>query len=285
MCHTHLVNNVYQTRLTLKPLGLSLFILLVSFLNVAWGAPAFVWSQYEAPDINVYFSPDGESTVQLTSSGTNVLAMLDRQGDEIWICWIDKQSPNNDRLHYARLTSEGKILQKGKVPETLGKLYAPSIAIEPSEDRVWLVWAENHGRTEDLLVSYLDIGDVLSSNWVPPMQITAKDVFSANVPSIDRAVSGRAEISWSHTGPDRAQQASATVSTHLFETNRGSGRQIKPLKTRYAGSRQSRIMYITDSGDNALESLAWKRLTRNETALMGAIISDSGVVMRVFDKR
>lgn len=287
MCHTRLINKVRHIRLISKPLGMSLFLLLISFINTARGAPAFVWSQYEPPHINVYFSPDGESKVQLTSGGTNVLAMLDRQNDETWICWIDKKAPNDDRLYYARLTPEGEILRKGKVPDTSGGLYAPSIAIEPSGNRVWMVWAENHGRTEDLLVSYLKIGKTPSSNWEPPIQITANDMFSANVPHIERAESGEAEISWSHTGPDRTQRALATVSTRLFKANRASSRQIKSVATEYENTNgvHSRIKYISDSTNKSKDDLSWKNLTRNKTVLMGAIISDSGIVTRVFDKR
>ncbi len=283
LMHTRSINRARHTRVVIKPLGLSLFLLAVSFFNTAWGATAFVWSQYERPDINVYFSPDGKSTVQLTSGGTNVLAMLDRQGSETWICWIDKKTPHGDRLYYARLTSEGEILQIGRVPETSGGLYAPSIAIEPTGNRVWIVWAENHGRTEDLLISYLNIGDSPSSEWAPPIQMTADDKFSANMPHIDQAESGEARISWSHTGPDRLQRASAVVSTDFFETNRA----IKLPRTEYenANGGFSRIKYITDSTSQSEDDLTWKSLTRNETAMMGAIISDSGVITRVFDKR
>ena len=193
MLHKHLrhlrsINTARYTAQAAKPYGLSLLILLVSFCRTAWAAPAFVWSQLDSSDINVYFSPDGESTVQLTSDGTNVLPVLDRQGSETWVCWIDKQASGN-RLNYARLSAGGEILQKGTVPETPGGLYAPTIRIESSGNRVWIVWDENHGRTEDLFVSYLNISETPSSEWAPPIQITANDNFSSNIQHIDLAES------------------------------------------------------------------------------------------------
>lgn len=287
MCHTHLINKVRHIRLLAKPFGLSLLLLLVVTFTTAWGATAFVWSQQDSPDINVYYSPDGISTVQLTSHGTNVVPVLDRQGDETWICWIDKAAPRGDHLYYARLTPKGEILQKGRIPGTSGGLYAPTIAIESTGNRIWIVWAENHGRTEDLFVSYLNIDESSSGKWTPPIQITANDKFSANMPHVEQAASGEIEISWSHTGPDRLQRARATVSTRLFKAGSESARQIKPVAVEYenGGSGFSRIKYITDSTNNSKDDLTWKSLTRNKTALMGATISDSGIVARVFDRR
>lgn len=287
MYHPHLISKVRHIRLLSKPLGLLLFLLLISFINTARGASAFVWSQYEPPHINVYYSPDGKSKVQLTSSGTNVLAILDRHNNETWVAWVGKNALHDDRLHYARLTPAGIILETGSVAETAGGLYAPSIAIEPPGNRVWMVWAENHGRTEDLLVSYLETNKTTLSNWAPPIQITANDQFSANVPHIERAESGAIEISWSHTGPDRSQRARATVSTRLFEGNSTSSRQLKPVATEYenANAGHARIKYITSRTDQSQDTRSWKRLTQNNTPLMGAMISDSGIVTRVFDKR
>lgn len=285
--YTRSIIGARHIRQIVKSLGLSLILLATAISNATWAATAFVWSQYERPNINVYFSPDGESTVQLTTGGSNVLAMLDRRGDETWICWVDKKAPHGDRLYYARLTSEGEILRKGRVPETSGGLYAPSITIEPSGNRVWIVWVENHGRTDDLLVSYHNIGDSPSSEWAPPIQITADDKFSANMPHIDLTDQGVARISWSHTGPGRMQRASAVVTTGLFETNHALARQIILPKTEYedAASGLFRIKYITDSSSNSADDLTWKSLTRNKSPMMGAIISDSGIVTRVLDKR
>jgi hypothetical protein len=292
MIHKHLMHSrsISRARYTgqvAKPLGLSLLILLVSFFNTAWGAPAFVWSQLDSTNINVYFSPDGDSTVQLTSDGTNVLPVLDRQGDETWICWVNKQAPNGNRLGYARLSAAGEILLKGTVATTLGGLYAPAIGIESSGNRVWIVWAENHGRTEDLFVSYLNISETSSSEWAHPIQITANDEFSANVPHIDFAESGEARISWLHTGPGQAQRASATVSTRLFDTNSGSDRKLISVEIEHENTTGglTRTKFITIDPDQSQDSLNWKKLTRDKTAIMGAIISDSGIVTRVFDKR
>lgn len=286
LIHGRSINRARYTGQAVKSLGLSLLILLVSFFNIAWGAPAYVWSQLDSSDINVYFSPDGESTVQLASDGTNVLPVLDRQGSEIWICWIDKQAPSI-RLNYARLSEGGEILLKGTVPDTLGGLYAPAIGIESSGNRVWIVWAENHGRTEDLFVSYLNISETSSSEWAPPIQITANDNFSANVPHIVLAESGEARIRWLHTGPGQAQRASATVSTRLFDTASGSARQLVSVATEYEDTNGeiTPTKFITIDDDQSEYGLSWKKLTRNKIAIMGAIISDSGIVTRVFDKR
>lgn len=280
--------NIAHLRLPVSGLvGGSFGLLLLSLSNIAWGAPAFVWSQLDAPYINVYFSPDGMSSVQLTSRGKNVLPTLDRRNHEIWISWIDKAAPGGDRLDYARLSDTGTVRQKGSLPNTSGKLYAPSVAIEPSGKRVWIVWVENKGRTEDLFVSYLDIDSATSADWAPAIQITASDKFSANLPRIDRVASGKIDISWMRTGPGQRGRSNAMVSTSLFDRNSASARQIKPVDARFDSSNVGLpgVKYITDNADTTEYGMRWKKLTRNKTALMGAAISDSGVVTRIFDRR
>ena len=269
-----------------KPTASLLFVVGVLLFNTASAAPALVWSQYDSPGINVYFSPDGERKTQLTSTGKNVLPMLDRGNNEIWVCWVDKSAAKDNRLYYARLTAEGETLQSGLVPDTSGGIYAPSIAIESSGNRVWVAWSENRGRTEDLFVSYLNIGTP-SADWAPAIQITANDMFSANMPYINLAESGEAQISWVHTGLDLVQSAKATVSVDLFDSEPASARQIKLVVTEYAtaSAGHSRVKYITWSGNKSADELSWKRLTFNETALMGAILSDDGSVTRVLDRR
>jgi len=203
------------------------------------------------------------------------------------LSWVDKRVSDGDRLNYARLTASGSILEKGLVPVSSGKLYAPSVAIEPSGKRVWIVWVEYNGRTGDLFVSYLNIGNAASSRWAPAIQITAKDKYSANLPRIERAASGEINISWMHTGPNLSRRASATVSTRLFDSNPATAFQFKPVVTEYdkANGKYPGTQYITNSSDTSDYVLSWKKLTRNRTALMGAAISDSGIVTRIFDRR
>jgi len=287
MSHKHIFKIDQLTKLINKSIGFSCCFLLVSFSGTAWSAPAFVWSQLDSPYINVYLSLDNQSKIQLTSHGKNVLPALDRQNDEIWLSWIDKGAPNGDLLNYAHVTATGTILQKGALVDTSGSLYAPSVSIEPSGKRVWLVWAEHNGRTEVLFVSYLNVGDATLADWAPAVQITANDEYSANLPRIDRAASGRIEISWMRTGPGQAGRASATVSISLFDTDPALARQFKPVVVNLDSSNGGypRVKYITGAADTSGYGISWKKLTRNHTALMGAVISDSGIVTRIVDRR
>ena len=288
MYHQHILKSYHPIRLINRLLGLSFYFLLVSFSGAAWSAPAFVWSQLDSPYINVYLSPDAESKIQLTSRGKNVLPVLDRRNDEIWLSWIDKGAPNGDLLNYAHVTTTGTILRKGSLPDTSGSLYAPSVSIEPSGNRVWLIWAEHNGRTEVLFVSYLNVGNATSrSDWAPAIQITANDEFSANLPRIDRTVSGSIEISWMRTGPGQAGRASATVSTSLFNADPTSARKLKQVTVKLdnLNGGYPRVKYISNNSDTSGYGMNWKKLTRNRTALMGAVISDSRIITRIVDRR
>jgi len=292
-----LLNSTYlkKGQLTRFTLGL-LSILLACVVVPVLAAPAMVWSQQDGEDINLYFSPDGVTSIALTSGGQNIMPGIGRNETQSWLSWVDaSDGMGTYKLKYAQVADNGLILMSGDVLTAVASLYAPAIAPDPSGRRVWLVWVENQGKTAELFVSYLDIQRRGGAAWATPLQITPDDEFSANLPSIIEVGFEQIKISWMRSAVRVEQLATAEVNVRDWAASAAGMPALlanPDWKPRLAGIRAQykalkredlRVMRL-DRQSYSAEARSWSQLTRGNKVLMGAFV-DGGVVTRVIGEQ
>jgi len=258
-----------------------------------WAVTAMVWSQADGDAINVYYSPDSQHTVPLTSAGVNISPNLFRAQDSTWVTWVDKTEHNDNKLEVARLSATGAMLGIDHISTTYEDIYAPAISVDPQNKRVWLVWVEYNGDRENLYASYRGVSK-RDAQWKPALQITPDSRYSANLPSI--LVTGRdgIEINWMRTSPESSESATAqlSVSAWLPQTARSSSDlQDQNKSERYRSLRLSRVhgydtfMRKLKAGQAlSADEQQWKNRVRNKNVLMGSVQTGSNVPKRLLDE-
>jgi hypothetical protein len=266
---------------------------LLSMLVIApaWATPAMIWSQSDAPFINVYYSPDGVRIQQITSAGINISPNLFHTENSTWLTWVDKTNREANQLKYARLSANGAVLETGTLPTINRGVLAPAISIDATGQRVWLVWVEHNGRREILYASYRDIGKYGSGAWKPALQITPDDQYSSNLPIIEEAYYDRVKLSWMRTSTsstesagveimahDWAQQASMRSSSNIAAVQQAPRR---PLTLKNAQGYDTFINLVKKGRPMSSSAQDWSNVVRNRNALMGATHSGSGASTRL----
>jgi len=289
---TFLLMNNRRTRLFSGFMGALLAIVMMPLM----AAPAKVWSQQDGEDINVYFSPDGEASIVLTSGGQNVMPGIGRDETQSWLSWVDvSDGMGAYKLKYAQVADNGLVLSSGEVLTAVASLYAPAIAPDPSGRRVWLVWVENQGETEELFVSYMDTWRRGGATWATPLQITPDDKFSANLPSIIEVSFEQIKVSWMRSAVRVDQLATAEVNVRDWAASAASGPELLAnpdwilrlagVRAQYkALKREDLRIKRLDQSSYSVEAQSWMRLTRGNKVLMGASI-DGGVVTRIIGEQ
>ena len=253
-----------------------------------------VWSQKDAAGVNVYYSPDGEGIVQITSTGKNILPNLHSTENSTWLIWVDKSKPEANILKYALLSVHGIPLEVGTLPTTSGDIYTSAIAADPSGQRVWAVWVEYNGHRENLYASFLDINNTRSASWQSPLQITPDSAYSANLPVIDEALLDRIKLRWMRTSPKSSESASVEITAYDWaapqtaqESNgTASIRQAPPSLLTLKKGQTSGAFVKRLEKDQPLspDEQKWKKLVHDKKVLTGAIHSGSGPSERLADE-
>lgn len=263
--------------------------------SIAYAAASMVWSQVDGGGVNVYYSPDGQRVVSITSAGLNVSPNLYRTADSTWITWVDNSNPEVGGLRFARLSNRSAVMETGSLPTQNTSIYSPAISVDPSGSRVWLVWVEYNGQRENLFASYRDIRRKRTGNWKAPLQITPDSQYSANLPTITSSQLDRIEVNWMRTSPDSSESATAQVLASSWQPQaamRSENQAINPRKhenyqSLSVSNRKGFGSYTKQlkSGQalSADEQL-WKNMVRNKDAIMGAIHSGSGASRRVVEE-
>ena len=260
-----------------------------------WAATAMVWSQVDGAAVNVYYSPDGQHVVSITSTGRNVTPNLYRAEDSTWITWIDKSNPDINRLKYARLSGAGAVIEIASLPTQNTRLFSPAISVDSSVSRVWLVWVEYNGERENLFASYQDIGAKRAGRWKAPLQITPDSQYSANLPTITSSQFDRIEINWMRTSPNSSESATAEVlatnwvpqATMRSQNQLAKQSVLEKYQSLSLRNKKGLDAYITQlKAGQALstDEQQWKNLVRNKDVIMGSIHSGSGASRRVVEE-
>lgn len=271
-------------------------ILMVSVLAASVAhAASMVWSQVDEAAINVYYSPDGQRVIPITSTGLNVTPNLYQAGNSTWVTWVDQSGPDVSRLRVTRLSASGAVMETASLPTQNASIFSPSISVDPSASRVWLVWVEYNGQRENLFASYRDIEGEQRGNWKAPLQITPDSEYSANLPTITSSLTDRIEVNWMRTSADSSESATAQVlatnwmsQAATFPKNQANEPGVrKKYQSLHVSNKKGLDTYIKQL--NAGQALSvdeqqWKYLTRNKDVIMGAIQSDSGASRRVVEE-
>jgi hypothetical protein len=263
--------------------------------GIAHAAAPMVWSQVDGGEVNVYFSPDGQRVLSITSSGLNVSPNLYRAADSTWITWVDKSDPEVSRLRFTRLSDRGEVMETASLPTQNAGIYSPAISVDPSGSRVWLVWVEYNGQRENLFASYRDIRSKRAGNWKAPQQITPDSKYSANLPTITSSQLDRIEVNWMRTSPDSSESATAQVlaTNWLPQAAILSGNQIvkqskrekyKSLSVSNKKGFGSYIKQLKSGQVLSTDEQQWKNMVRNKDVIMGAIHSGAGASKRVVEE-
>ncbi len=253
-----------------------------------------VWSQKDPSGINVYYSPDGQRTLRITSAGINITPNIFRGETSTWLTWVDKSNRQKNQIKYARLATEsGKLLEKGRVPTVNGRVYAPAISLDSEERRVWLVWVEYNGQRENLFASFRNLSKSLTTNWQPPMQITPDTEYSASIPIIDNVSYDRIQVSWMRSSLTDSGAASTDILARDWNV---ANQQL--LRASNANNQNTpRALSIKNNVDTeifakrlkhgqalSVDEQAWKNLVHNKNVLTGAVHSGSGASKRLADE-
>jgi hypothetical protein len=276
-----------------------LYLLTILLITPARATPAMVWSQSDAPSINIYYSPDGVRIQQITSAGINVFPNLFHAEMSTWLTWVDKTNRKANQLKYAQISSNDAVQETGTLPTVNEDLYAPSISIDPTGRRAWLVWAEYNGHSETLYASYLDIGMHESGAWKPALQITPDDQYSSDLPTIREALFDRARLSWMRTSPSSSESASVEIMARDWDSPTAARNSINSAAVRQAPHRllttrkvegYDSFMKHSKKGQFPNKGLVlspeeqnWSKLVHNRGALMGAAHSGAGASTRLAD--
>ena len=271
--------------------------LVIILLTPAWAETAMVWSQYEEPDVNIYYSPDGTQTVALTSQGVNIFPDLFKSRTSTWITWIDKSNEKANQLKFAQVTNSGKILEIGTIPTTHPSIYGPTIAIDPSESRAWAVWAENNGRKEVLHASFRDIGKHSSGEWQTPLKITSDDEYSSNLPVFNQALLNQIDISWLRNSPKTSDTSTASasffasdwgpsISTSKFDKISAQANTVnyRNLRVEKSQNYDAVIKRLRKGQPLSSDEQAWKNMVHDKDALSGAVHSGTGHSKRLVEE-
>ena len=252
-----------------------------------------IWSQYDEPEVNVYLSSDGSSVTPLTSSGINVTPNLFKSQSLIWATWVDKTNPDANQLKYARLSGDGIVEEIGSVATAYGHAFSPSIALDPEQRRVWLLWAENNGRREVLYASFRDLGGQDRGTWQTALQITPDDDYSSNLPMIDSAAYDRIEISWLRTSQSSSESASTEIQSSDWllakamqrgsNSDNSAGVQSlnRPVVARNLQGYGKHIKRLDKFYPHTAEEQAWSTMVKNKRVLTGATHSGAGPSARL----
>jgi len=256
----------------------------------AWAAPAMVWSQKEVSGINVYFSPDSQRTMQITSTGVNVAPNLFRGAKSTWLTWVDKSNTIKNQLKYARVSESGRLVEEGSVPTVHGRIYAPAISLTPDQRRVWLVWVEYNGQQENLYASFMDSGSEQTSSWRRPMQVTPDDEYSASLPVIETALFDRARVSWMRSSLTSSGAASIDLMAQDW-TPVAEQLRHNPMVRQDAAHRTPSLKSVYNADIYAkrlkrgqalsADEQKWKNMVRNKNVLSGAVHSGGGASKRL----
>lgn len=266
---------------------LSGFMALFSVTSV-WAASSMIWSQDDGSAINVYYSPSGNQAMPITTTGVHVSPNLFRAKDSTWITWVDKTDMEAARLRFAQISKRGAILETGSVPTQSTRIYAPAISADPSEQRVWIIWAESNGRRENLYASFRNIRSKHGIGWQQPLQITPDSEYSANIPIIDTTLVDRVSVSWVRTSKVSTETATLEVLANDWQAalRNDSGPALREIPSRMPVTRKisnydSFTKILKRGQSRSADERKWEVLTDNRRALMGAIHSGSGPSKRL----
>jgi len=255
-------------------------------------SPAMVWSQKDARGVNVYYSEDGIKVVVLTGAGKNVFPNLYRGSESTWLTWIDKSDPSANQLRVQGMSAGGKVIRIDRIPGVGGYIYAPAVAIDALEQRVWLVWVGYNGEQGNLFASYLDLGKRASGRWVDPLQITPDSEYSAELPVISTVTSNAITVDWMRTSRRGSETISGNISADLWQQQQvlqgAPGEAEAPLRYQtlsvQPGWKDARLMKSLNAGQPmSADEADWKNLVRGRNAYMGAVHSGYGAAQRLME--
>jgi hypothetical protein len=298
LCLSAMISNNFRSTKVVRNIFKSTFLLgwlVTALLAPAWAETSMVWSQYEKPNINIYYSPDGSQTIALTSQGINIIPNLFKSRTSTWITWIDNSNEKVGQLKYAQVTNRGQILEIGTIPTTHPGIYGSAIALDPSESRAWAVWAENNGQREVLYASFRDLGKQGSGKWQAPLQITSDDEYSSNLPVIDAVLFNQITVSWLRTSSKASEAASASLFASDWNTSKSTNKidefGSKAVRVNYRNLRvkktqdyDAHIKRLRKGQPLSSDEQAWKNLIRDKDVISGAVHSGAGRSKRLAEE-